>query len=80
MLPKEAFHVTFLFDVVPCTVAANGTVPRVIEDAVPGDTVTELTVVFAGAGVTVTVADADFVESALLAAVTVAVPGLDGAV
>jgi hypothetical protein len=44
ILPSDAFHVTPLLEVVPCTVALNGSVPAVIEDAVTGDIATEVTV------------------------------------
>ena len=80
MLPDEASHVTVLFEVVPSTVAVNGSVPFVIEAAEAGDIVTELTVALAGAEVTLTVAVADLVGSAMLVAVTTPVLGLDGAV
>jgi hypothetical protein len=84
MLPKDALHVTDLSEVVPSTVAVNGSVPVVIEEAVEGETVTEVTIGLGGGGTvtafTFTVAEANLVGSALLLAVTVAVPGLDGAV
>jgi hypothetical protein len=81
MLPKEAFQVTALSELVPCTLAVNCSVPPVAADVEAGDTVTEVTVGFGGsAAVTVTVAEADFVGSATLVAVTVAVPALAGAV
>jgi hypothetical protein len=62
-------------------VAVNGSVPLVIDEAVEGEMATAVTA-GGGAGVvvTVTMADADLVGSALLVAVTVAVPGLAGAV
>jgi hypothetical protein len=41
--PRAAFQVTFLFVVVPTTVALNGSVPDVSDDAVVGDTVTDVT-------------------------------------
>ena len=43
MLPKEALHITDLSEVVPSTEAVNGSVPVVIEEAVEGETVTEVT-------------------------------------
>jgi hypothetical protein len=68
-------------------VAANGTVPPVTEDADVGEMLTAVTDGLGGMGdggagvaVTVTPADADFVGSALLVAVTIAVPALPGAV
>jgi hypothetical protein len=84
MLPKEAPHVTDLSEVVPRTEAVNWSVPVVIEEAVEGETVTEVTTGLGGGAtvtaVTFTVAEANLVGSALLLAVTVAVPGLEGAV
>jgi hypothetical protein len=81
MLPKEALHVTVLSEVVPSTVAVNGSVPVVIEEAVEGEIATDVTTgLGGGAAVIVTVAEANLVVSALLLAVTVAVPVLDGAV
>ena len=77
MLPQEALHVTDLSEVVPRTVAVNGSEPLVFEEAVVGETATEVTT---DAAVTFTVAEANLVGSALLLAVTVAVPGLEGAV
>ena len=78
MAPKAAFQVTAVFEVVPLTVAVNGSVPVVSEEAVAGETMTEVT---AGPEVaTVTVAVPDLLESALLVAVTVSVPTLAGAV
>jgi hypothetical protein len=61
---------------VPETVAVNCCVPPAPTDVVVGEMVTELTT----GAVTVTVADADFVVSAALVAVTVSVPAADGAV
>jgi hypothetical protein len=43
MLPKEAPQVTDLSEVAPRTEAVNGSVPVVIEEAVEGETVTEVT-------------------------------------
>jgi len=43
-LPSDAFHVTDLLEVVPSTVAVNGSVPELIEDAVAGDIATDVTV------------------------------------
>ena len=69
---------------VPCTVAVNCNVPPVVAEVVAGETVTEVTTGVGGgllgAAVILTMAEADFVASALLVAVTVAVPGLAGAV
>ena len=79
IVPNVAFHVTVRFDVVPWTVAPNGTVPPVTDEAVAGETITEVTLgVWPDA--TVTVALADFVGSATLVAVIVPVPALVGAV
>jgi hypothetical protein len=61
-VPSAAFQATVLFVVVPATLAVNGSVPEVIEDAVSGDTDTEVTVGEAGA-VGVTDACAEFVLS-----------------
>jgi hypothetical protein len=67
----------------PSTVATNVSLPPVVVDTVAGDTITEVT---AGvdppppAAATVTTADADFVGSATLVAVTRPVPALVGAV
>jgi hypothetical protein len=41
--PNTTFHVTLLFVVVPCTVALNVSVPDVIEEAVVGETETDVT-------------------------------------
>ncbi len=71
-----AFQVTDLLEAVPLTVAANMAVPPVATDAVVGDTPIELTT---GAEI-VTVEDADLVLSALLVAVTVSLPAIEGAV
>jgi hypothetical protein len=49
ILPSAVFHVTPLLVVVPWTVAVNGSVPEVIDDATPGLTVTEVTPVEVGA-------------------------------
>ena len=88
MLPKVAFQVTALSEAVPWTEAANCKVPPVVTEVVAGETVTEVTTgLGAGAGdgwgcapVMVMVAAADFVGSAVLVAVTVAVPEVAGAV
>ena len=77
-MPKAAFQLTVLFDVVPWTVALNGSVPLVTEDADAGDMLTELTGF--GPAVTVTVAVAVLLGSALLVAVTLSVPAFAGAV
>ena len=68
------------FEAVPCTVALNGSVPPVTDDAVTGDTVTEVTPDEPEAPETVTVAVADFVGSATLVAIIVLVPPVAGAV
>jgi hypothetical protein len=57
-----------LFVVVPVTVAVNGSVPFTREVAGSGETETAVTVFGA---VTMTVAEADFVGSATLVAVTI---------
>lgn len=57
MVPSEALQVTVLFVVVPATLAVNGSVPDVIDDAVPGDTVTEVTVPVAATGFAATAAE-----------------------
>ena len=86
MLPNEAFHVTLLSEVVPATVAANDSLPLMMDEAEGGEMVTELTAGSGGGGagvvavVTVTVAEADIVESALLVAVILADPAVAGAV
>ncbi len=86
MLPSEAFQVTDLLDVVPWTDAVNGRVPLVPEVAEVGEIVTDVTAGPGGGGfgldpdVTVTGADADFVGSATLVAVTTPVPAVAGAV
>ena len=69
---------TEMFEAPPCTVALNGSVPPVTDDAVEGDTVTEVT--WPEAAETVTVAVADFVGSATLVAIIVLVPPVAGAV
>ena len=61
----------------PVTVAVNCWVPPGRSDAEVGLTLTATT---GGGAVTVTVAEADFVLSATLVAVTVNVPALAGAV
>src|SRR5215468_7083743 len=80
MLPRAAFQLTDLSVTVPCTVAANCSAPPVVVEPDAGDTVTDVTDGLGGAAVTVTVADANFVGSALLVAVTVSVPVFEGAV
>lgn len=84
MVPSSAFHVTAVFEVVPATVALNGSVPPVTDEAVPGVIVTPVTPDPVCGGVawapaTVTVAVADFVGSATLVATIVPMP-LTGAV
>jgi len=67
IVPRVAFHVTALLVDVPCTLAVNGKVPEVIEDAVAGDTVTDV-IVGAGADgpVGVTIAWAELTLSPAL--------------
>ena len=76
ILPIAAFQVTDLFALVPLTAAENCAVSPVDIELVPGDTVTELMT----GSATVTVAEADFVASALLVAVTVTVLAVAAAV
>ena len=71
--------------VVPVTLAVNGNVPPVTDEAVAGDTPTPVTVglgdgLFVGAAVTVIVAIPTLVGSATLVAVTTDVPADSGAV
>jgi hypothetical protein len=86
MLPLDACHVTDLFVVEPCTVAVNESVPPVEVEAPAGVMVTDVTAGPLGgllgveAAATVTTADADFVGSATLVAVTVPVAAEAGAV
>jgi hypothetical protein len=42
-VPSSAFQITVVFEALPCTVAPNESVPPVIEEAVDGDTATEVT-------------------------------------
>jgi len=84
-VPSAAFHATALLVVVPLTLAVNGSVPPVTDDAVAGDTVTPVTVglgdgLLVGAAVTAIVAEPTFVGSATLVAVTTDVPAAAGAV
>jgi hypothetical protein len=65
-VPPVADQVTAVL-LEPLTVALNCCVPLVLSDAEVGEMLTETTV----ATLTVTVADADFVLSAMLVAVTV---------
>lgn len=78
MVPPVAVHVTAVF-VVPLTVALNCCCAPGAMEAALGLTET-LTAGGGGGAVTVTVAEAFFVVSAALVAVTVAVPAADGAV
>lgn len=80
IVPEAAFQDTVLSVTVPCTEAANCCVPAVFTDAEAGESVTEVTVGVDGAAITVSVAEADFVASAALVAVTVSLPVVDGAV
>jgi hypothetical protein len=61
MFPKEALHVTVLSAVVPRTEAVNASVPPVFEEAVEGETATEVTPGLGGSGeaVITTMAEAD---------------------
>ena len=83
MLPDEVFHVTVLSEVEPATVAVNESLPLIMDEAETGEIVTELTAGSGGGGVdavvTVTTAEAEMVESAVLVAVIVAVPAVAGA-
>jgi len=74
MVPPVADQFTAVL-LLPVTVAANCWVPPVESDAEPGDSDTATS-----GTLTVTVADADFVESAALVAVTENVPAVPGAV
>lgn len=65
-----------MFALVPLTAAENCAVSPVDNELVPGDTVTEFTT----GSARVTVAEADFVASALLVAVIVTVPAVAAAV
>ena len=78
--PEAAFQLTDLSVTVHCTEPENCIVAPVFKDAEAGVSVTEVTVGAVGAAITVTVADADFVVSATLVAVTVSVPVVAGAV
>ena len=80
IVPSEAVHVTDLSVTVPCTDAVNCSEVPVVALAVLGETEMELTTGVAPGAVTVTLAEPDFVLSAILVAVTVSVPVLDGAV
>jgi len=75
-LPPVVDHVTAVFDV-PVTVAENCCVPPVRSEV---DVGLMLTATTGGGAVTVTVAEADFVVSAMLVARTVKVPAVLGAV
>jgi hypothetical protein len=79
IVPDAAFHVTDLSVTVPCTDAANCAVAPVLTEAVTGEIAIEVTVGVAGAAITVTEVEADFVVSATLVAVTVSVLTADGA-
>jgi hypothetical protein len=76
IVPELADHAMDLFVTVPCTVALNCCVAPVRMLAVVGETVIEVTV----GALTVIVAVADFVGSATLVALIVAVPAVAGAV
>jgi hypothetical protein len=69
----------------PRTLAVNGSVPPVDDEAVAGDTITAVTTepaggLFVGAAVTAILADPTLVGSATLEAVTIDVPAVVGAV
>jgi hypothetical protein len=80
MLPEAAFQVTDLSVAVPWTFALKAIPPPVVADADAGEMLTEVTPAVGEGAVTVTVAEADFVVSATLVAVTVSVPPFAGAV
>jgi hypothetical protein len=87
MLPFDACHVTALFVVEPSTDATRVKVPPVWVEAEAGEIVTDDTAGSLGGGVgdelgpaTVTTAEADFVGSATLVAVTIPVAAFVGAV
>lgn len=84
MVPNEAFHVTALFVAVPSTVAVNVSLPFVSEVVETGEITTPLTAGFDGAldgaAVTSIVAVANLLGSAMLVAVTEAIPAVAGAV
>jgi hypothetical protein len=78
MVPNAAFQVTDLLAAVPEIAEANCKVPPGVVEVDAGETATEFTT---GVGAeTVTVAEADWVGSATLVALTVSVPAVDGAV
>jgi hypothetical protein len=56
IVPRAAFHVTALLVDVPCTLAVNGKVPEVIEEAVAGVIVTDVIVGTGACPVGVTIA------------------------
>jgi hypothetical protein len=74
ILPSVALHVTAVL-VVPVTDAVNCCIPPIGKLTLAG-----LIVITTPEEATVTSADADFMESAMLVAVTVTVPGFAGAV
>lgn len=80
IVPVVAFQVTDLSVMVPCTEALNCAVAPVRTAAEAGEIAMEVTAGVAGATMTVTVEEADLVESATLVAVTVSLPVADGAV
>jgi len=77
--PEVAFHETDLSAADPCTTPVNCAVPPFGEDAEVGEIVTSVTPELAAETI-VTVAVADLLASASLVALTVAVPGIGGAV
>jgi len=75
MAPSRAFHVTDVFEVVPCPEALNGSVPPLIDEAVEGGTVTEVTPLAPA-----TVAIPDSAGTATVVATIMPVPLVAGAV
>lgn len=71
---------TDLSAIVPSTVAVNCAVLSIFTDVLDGEIVIPVTVGFAGALVTVTLATAPLLLSATLVAVTMSVPAFAGAV
>jgi hypothetical protein len=57
IVPRAAFQVTALFVAVPVTLALNGSVPDVIEDAVDGETATDVTALVDATGFAATAAE-----------------------
>jgi hypothetical protein len=88
IVPSAALHVTALSDAEPRTVALKDCVPPVATEALAGVIVTNVTAapppgggaLGVEAAATVTTADADFVGSATLVAVTIPLAAVAGAV